>query len=90
MPASPTRQRRVQHRYHLRGRGAGAHDGGAVRHCRRPARLVTGGQYIAAAGVISVDRGGVFFQGVYLLTSIGLNITKRTQYYPVSTAIGRA
>lgn len=28
---------------------------------------------------------GVFFQGVYLLTSIGLNITKRTQYYPVAT-----
>lgn len=28
---------------------------------------------------------GVFFQGVYLLTSIGLNITKRTQYYPIAT-----
>jgi O-antigen/teichoic acid export membrane protein len=28
---------------------------------------------------------GVLFQGVYLLTSIGLNITRRTQYYPVAT-----
>jgi len=31
---------------------------------------------------------GVFFYGVYLLTSIGLNITARTSYYPVTTAIG--
>ena len=50
--------------------------------------LVTGGQYIAAAGVASWTAVGVFFYGVYLLTSIGLNITTRTQYYPVSTAIG--
>jgi O-antigen/teichoic acid export membrane protein len=28
---------------------------------------------------------GVFLQGVYLVTSIGLNITKKTQYYPVAT-----
>jgi hypothetical protein len=27
------------------------------------------------------------FNGVYLLTSIGLNITKSTKYYPVATAI---
>ena len=33
---------------------------------------------------------GVFFYGIYLLTSIGLNITKHTQFYPVSTAIGAA
>ena len=30
---------------------------------------------------------GVLLQGVYLLTSIGLNITKHTQYYPVATAV---
>jgi O-antigen/teichoic acid export membrane protein len=30
---------------------------------------------------------GVALQGVYLLTSIGLNITKHTEYYPVATAI---
>ena len=33
---------------------------------------------------------GVLFYGVYLLTSIGLNITGRTRFYPVTTAIGAA
>ena len=28
---------------------------------------------------------GIAFQGVYLLTSIGLNITSQTQYYPAAT-----
>ena len=51
---------------------------------------VTGGQYVAAAGVVTWTAVGVFFYGVYLLTSIGLNITRRTQYYPVSTAVGAA
>jgi O-antigen/teichoic acid export membrane protein len=49
---------------------------------------VTGGQYVAAAGVVTWTAIGVFFYGVYLLTSIGLNITARTQYYPITTAIG--
>src|SRR5262249_16974277 len=35
--------------------------------------------------VITWTAIGVFLQGIYLLTSIGLNITKRTQYYPVAT-----
>ena len=35
--------------------------------------------------VIGLTALGVFLQGFYLLTSIGLNITKRTQYYPVAT-----
>ena len=30
---------------------------------------------------------GVGLQGIYLLTSIGLNITKRTAYYPVTTGL---
>lgn len=51
---------------------------------------VTRGQYVAAAGVVTWTAIGVFFYGVYLLTSIGLNITARTQYYPVTTAIGAA
>jgi O-antigen/teichoic acid export membrane protein len=51
---------------------------------------VTHGQYVAAAGVVTWTAVGVFFYGVYLLTSIGLNITSRTKYYPVSTAIGAA
>jgi O-antigen/teichoic acid export membrane protein len=40
--------------------------------------------------VIAFTSLGVFFQGVYLLTSIGLNITRRTQYYPVATMTAAA
>jgi O-antigen/teichoic acid export membrane protein len=50
--------------------------------------VATRGQYVAAAGVVTWTAVGVFFYGVYLLTSIGLNITSRTRYYPLSTAIG--
>jgi O-antigen/teichoic acid export membrane protein len=52
--------------------------------------LVTHGQYVGSAGVVAWTAGGVFFYGVYLLTSIGLNITSHTSYYPVSTAVGAA
>ncbi len=52
--------------------------------------VVTRGQYVDSAGVVVWTAVGVFFYGVYLLTSIGLNITSRTTYYPVSTAIGAA
>jgi O-antigen/teichoic acid export membrane protein len=52
--------------------------------------LVTRGQYVGSAGVVAWTAVGVFFYGVYILTSIGLNITSRTKYYPVSTAIGAA
>ena len=52
--------------------------------------VVTHGQYTAAAGVVAWTSLGVLFQGVYLMTSIGLNITKQTQYYPVATAIAAA
>lgn len=41
--------------------------------------------YVIAADVIAWTAMGVLFQGVYLLSSIGLNITKHTQYYPVAT-----
>jgi O-antigen/teichoic acid export membrane protein len=40
--------------------------------------------------VIGFTAVGVFFQGIYLLSSIGLNITKRTQYYPVATIAAAA
>ncbi len=50
-------------------------------------RLMTKPGYFRAAVVIPWIALGVTLQGVYLLTSIGLNITKRTQYYPVATAI---
>jgi len=40
--------------------------------------------------VVGFTSLGVFFQGIYLLTSIGLNITKKTQYYPVATMTAAA
>ncbi len=40
--------------------------------------------------VIGFTSLGVFFQGFYLLTSIGLNITKQTQFYPVATITAAA
>ena len=52
--------------------------------------LVVGPAYAGGAGVITWTAVGVLFQGLYLLTSIGLNITKHTQYYPVSTMAGAA
>ena len=52
--------------------------------------VITGGQYTAAAGVVAWTALGVFLQGVYLMTSIGLNITRRTTYYPVATAVAAA
>jgi O-antigen/teichoic acid export membrane protein len=50
--------------------------------------VMTGGRFVAASGVVTWIAVGVFFYGIYLLTSIGLNITSRTRYYPVSTAVG--
>jgi O-antigen/teichoic acid export membrane protein len=52
--------------------------------------LMTGGQYTVAAPVVVGTAVGVFFYGLYLLTSIGLNITSNTKYYPVSTLVGAA
>jgi O-antigen/teichoic acid export membrane protein len=43
-----------------------------------------------AADVVPWIGLGVALQGVYLLTSIGLNITKHTEYYPMATAIAAA
>jgi len=44
----------------------------------------------AIESVITWTAVGVLLQGVYLLTSIGLNITKRTEYYPVATMAAAA
>jgi O-antigen/teichoic acid export membrane protein len=52
--------------------------------------LVTRGQFTSAAGVVAWTSLGVFFQGIYLMTSIGLNITRNTQYYPVATSVAAA
>jgi O-antigen/teichoic acid export membrane protein len=48
-------------------------------------RLMTTPAFYEAARVVPWIGLGVLFQGVYLLTSIGLNITKQTRYYPVAT-----
>jgi O-antigen/teichoic acid export membrane protein len=53
-------------------------------------RLMTTKEFYGAASVIPWIGLGVVFHGVYLLTSIGLNITKSTKYYPVATSIAAA
>jgi O-antigen/teichoic acid export membrane protein len=47
--------------------------------------LMTRGVFVEAAPIVAWTAIGVFLQGIYLLTSIGLNITKQTGYYPMST-----
>jgi O-antigen/teichoic acid export membrane protein len=47
--------------------------------------LMTRGVFVEAAPVVALTAVGVFLQGVYLLTSIGLNLTRRTLYYPAAT-----
>ena len=53
-------------------------------------RLMTTPQYYGAAVIVPWIGLGVALQGWYLLTSIGLNITKRTMYYPVATGLAAA
>ena len=48
-------------------------------------RWVMPPQFHGAARIVPWIGLGVGFHGVYLLTSIGLNITKATRYYPVAT-----
>jgi O-antigen/teichoic acid export membrane protein len=51
---------------------------------------IVGPEYEQAADVVTWTAVGVLFQGAYLLTSIGLNITKHTEYYPASTIVAAA
>jgi O-antigen/teichoic acid export membrane protein len=44
----------------------------------------------AVGSIITWTSVGVLLQGVYLLTSIGLNITQRTQFYPIATIAAAA
>jgi O-antigen/teichoic acid export membrane protein len=53
-------------------------------------RVMTTAEFYEAARVVPWIAIGVLLQGIYLLTSIGLNITKRTEYYPVATALAAA
>jgi O-antigen/teichoic acid export membrane protein len=50
-------------------------------------RLIAPDNYQGAATVVPLIALGIAFQGVYLLTSIGLNLTSQTKYYPLSTII---
>jgi O-antigen/teichoic acid export membrane protein len=50
-------------------------------------RLMTKPQYFGAAAIVPWIGLSVVLQGVYLLTSIGLNITKRTVFYPAATGL---
>lgn len=51
---------------------------------------VAGPDYRGAADIVTWTAVGVLLQGVYLLTSIGLNITKQTRYYLVATGSAAA
>ena len=51
---------------------------------------ITGPDYARAGNVVAWTAVGVLCQGVYLLTSIGLNLTKHTEYYPVATIVASA
>jgi O-antigen/teichoic acid export membrane protein len=53
-------------------------------------RLMTVPRFYGASAIVPWIGLGVGLQGIYLLTSIGLNITKRTVYYPVATGIATA
>jgi O-antigen/teichoic acid export membrane protein len=53
-------------------------------------RLMTAPEFFGASRVVPWIAIGVTLQGVYLLTSIGLNITKHTGYYPIATALAAA
>lgn len=52
--------------------------------------LATASPFHAAAAVTPWIALGVMFQGLYLLGSIGLVITKRTAFYPIATGTAAA
>ena len=53
-------------------------------------RWVLPAEFHGAARIVPWVGLGVGFHGVYLLTSIGLNITKSTRFYPVATGAAAA
>ena len=48
--------------------------------------LVLSPEYLEAVPVVPFIAVGMAAQGVYLLTSIGLNLTSRTEFYPIATS----
>jgi O-antigen/teichoic acid export membrane protein len=53
-------------------------------------RLIAPESYAGAATVVPLIALGIAFQGVYLLTSIGLNLSSQTRYYPMATILSAA
>jgi O-antigen/teichoic acid export membrane protein len=49
--------------------------------------VMLGREYVRAIPVVPVVALAFAFQGLYLLTSIGLNLSGQTQYYAVSTFV---
>jgi O-antigen/teichoic acid export membrane protein len=49
--------------------------------------LMLGVEYLGAIPIVPLVALATAFQGVYLLTSIGLNLTGRTHYYPAVTFV---
>jgi O-antigen/teichoic acid export membrane protein len=52
--------------------------------------LMLGPAYVRAIPVVPVVALAFAFQGLYLLTSIGLNLSSQTKYYVVSTFVAAA
>ena len=74
----------------LRREANDAANGAAYRVGPEIVRFVLPPQFHDAARIVPWIGLAVGFQGVYLLTSIGLNITKSTRYYPVATGAAAA
>jgi O-antigen/teichoic acid export membrane protein len=63
---------------------------GTVAVSRDVVLLVLSPEYLEAVPVVPFIAFGMAAQGVYLLTSIGLNLTSRTEFYPVATSSAAA
>lgn len=48
-------------------------------------RVMLTNDYLPAVPIVPIIALGMALHGVYLLTSIGLNLTSRTEFYPLST-----
>ena len=76
----------LQHRLDLRGRRARAAHGGALRARAGRRRLSRRPRVSSRPRAVTPWIAlGVMFQGLYLVGSIGLVITKRTTRYPIAT-----
>ncbi len=60
---------------------------GTIAVARDVVLLVLSPDYLEAVAVVPFIALGMGAQGVYLLTSIGLNLTSRTEFYPLATGI---